>query len=292
MSIFSIIRETACKVGIFFAAIFLAVGTFIAIQPIASNSAKTVITIALLLAVVVFIRKPISYGWLRHRAFYLGILLALPVLWAEPGNSIQHPSKKDATIVQKQTDRDDNKKRADSSQKEKTVTTQPNPDIAYNELSLPPEYAKYMPLLRAGAIKVFEQASCERIDYADVSVTKGTKQQPVFYYTCRKNGIPTNIFVSLKELQRSNFALPVAINVEIAKERCEQYIKAQLNFPSTFDSSWFNWSTQEWPNGRRNILIEFTAKNAFNLELPSTATCLFIPTSKGGYKMEGNIFNR
>lgn len=138
----------------------------------------------------------------------------------------------------------------------------------------------------------FEQASCERIDYADVSVTKGTKQHPVFYYTCLKDGLTTNIFVSLKDLQRADFTVPVPIDVRIAKERCEQYIKAQLNFPSTFDSGWFDWSTQEWPNGRRNILIEFTAKNAFNLELPSTATCLFSPTAQGGYEMEGKIFER
>jgi hypothetical protein len=142
MSIFSIIRETVCKVGIFFAVIFLAVGVFIAIQPIASNSAKTVITIALLLAVVVFIRKPISYGWLRHRAFYLGILLALPVLWAEPENSIQPPPKKDATIVQKQAK--PNNKMSTDSQKEVVQAKEENSpekmpegsEFLYNERDL------------------------------------------------------------------------------------------------------------------------------------------------------------
>jgi hypothetical protein len=155
-----------------------------------------------------------------------------------------------------------------------------------------PEYAQYMPLFRAGAIKVFEKASCDRIEYATVSATKGTKQHPVFYYTCRKNEMVTNIFVSLKELQGSDFSLPVAVNAGIAKERCEQYIKGQLSIPSTFDSGWLDWSTREWANGNREVLIEFTAKNAFNLELPLTARCLFIPTAKDGYEMEGNIFNR
>jgi hypothetical protein len=84
----------------------------------------------------------------------------------------------------------------------------------------------------------------------------------------------------------------VAVNAGIAKERCEQYIKGQLSIPSTFDSGWLDWSTREWANGNREVLIKFTAKNAFNLELPLTARCLFIPTAKDGYEMEGNIFNR
>jgi hypothetical protein len=84
----------------------------------------------------------------------------------------------------------------------------------------------------------------------------------------------------------------VAVNAGIAKERCEQYIKGQLSIPSTFDSGWLDWSTREWANGNREVLIKFTAKNAFNLELPLTARCLFIPTAKDGYEMEGNNFNR
>ncbi len=291
MRIINIIKTTACKIGIFFAATFVAIILFTAIEPIAPNSTKTVITIALLLSGIILIKRPISYGWLKHRALYLGILFALPTLWLESENPVQITPQKDAAIAQTQPNDSDKKQIVNSLSKEE-MAEKPNPNIAYEEFSLSPEYAHYMPLLQAGATKVFKQASCDRIEYADISVTKGTKQHPVFYYTCRKNSIPTNIFVSLKELQEADFALPVAINVAVAKQRCEQYIKEQLNFPSTFDSGWFNWSTQEWPNGRRRIIINFTAKNAFNLELPSTATCLFIPTTKGGYEMEGNISER
>ncbi len=291
MHVTTVIRSIACKLGIFFAATFFAVAIFTITKGFANDNAKTVITIALLLGSIILIKKPIAYGWLRHRAFYLGVLFALPALWLEPEKTVKQQSLRDTEIIQAQTDKGNNKKLADSSQKEKALV-QPNPDIAYDEFSLPPEYAQYMTLFRAGAAKVFEKASCDRIEYATVSATKGTKQNPIFYYSCRKNAMYTNIFVSLKELQGSDFSLPVAIDVGIAKERCEQYIKEQLSIPSTFDSGWLDWSTREWPDGNREILIEFIAKNAFNLELPSTAKCLFIPTAKGGYEMEGNIFNR
>jgi hypothetical protein len=291
MRIVTVIHATACKFGIFFATTFCAVAVFMMIQGVAADSAKTALTIALLLGGVILIRKPLSYGWLRHRAFYLGILFALPVLWVESESAVQRPPKKDAVIAPMHPDNNDKNGISGASHHKETVE-KPSHNIDYKEFYLPPEYARYMPLLRAGAVKVFEQASCDRIEYADFSATKSTKQQPVFYYTCRKGSVPTNIFVSLKELQDADFTLPVAIDVGAAKERCEQYIKAQLNFPSTFDSGLFNWSTREWPNGNREILIEFTAKNAFNLELPSTATCLFTPNPKGGYEMEGNIFKR
>jgi hypothetical protein len=291
MRITTVVKAIVYKFGIFFAVTFLGFAVFMTMQAIIPDIAKLLITIALLVGGVVFIRKPISYGWLRHRAFYLGILFALPALWTESENAAQQSPKQEALVAQTQSVNNENKLPTDSPKKEEAAEEKKH-NIDYKEFSLPPEYAQYMPLLRAGAIKVFEQSSCERIDYADVSVTKGTKQHPVFYYTCLKDGLPTNIFVSLKDLQRADFTVPVPIDVRIAKERCEQYIKAQLNFPSTFDSGWFDWSTQEWPNGRRNILIEFTAKNAFNLELPSTATCLFSPTAQGGYEMEGKIFKR
>lgn len=165
-------------------------------------------------------------------------------------------------------------------------------NIIYNDFYLPEEYAKYMPLLKSGAPQVMKEAGCDVIDYADVSSTKGSKANPVFYYTCVKNGIPTNIFVSKTDLEKGATTVAKPINEGTAKRQCEDFAKGELNHPSTFDSGIFDWGSQTWPNGRRRIVMDFTAKNSFNMELPASVNCLFIPDGKGGYDLEGNVIEQ
>lgn len=162
--------------------------------------------------------------------------------------------------------------------------------IAYEEFYLEKHEMKYMPLLKESAPKVMQQAGCDKIDYATSSMHKGTKSNPVFYYTCTKNDIPSNIFLSLSEL-KSGAILPKPIDLMEGRQRCISYAKTQLNFPSTFSSGLFSWGTMDWPNGRRRIVMDFTAKNAFGMKLPASINCLFIPKT-GGYELEAEVITR
>lgn len=55
---------------------------------------------------------------------------------------------------------------------------------------------------------------------------------------------------------------------------CDEVIKSQLNFPSTYDKSIFEGDIQVYDD---RVVIEtvFTAKNAFNLEIKHRAKCYF-----------------
>lgn len=153
MRITTVVKAIVYKFGIFFAVTFLGFTVFMIMQAIIPDSAKLLITIALLVGGVVFIRKPISYGWLRHRAFYLGILFAIPALWTESENAAQQSPKQEALVAQTQSANNENNMTADSPKKDEAVEEKKH-NIDYKKFSLPPEYAQYMPLLRAGAIKV------------------------------------------------------------------------------------------------------------------------------------------
>lgn len=161
--------------------------------------------------------------------------------------------------------------------------------IAYEEFHLEKHEMKYLPLLKEAATKIMAQASCEKIDFAARSVNKGTKANPVFYFTCVKNGIPTNIFLSVSEMKEGHISHMEPIDIAEGRQRCSNYAKAQLNFPSTFSSGIFSWGTMDWPNGRRRVVMDFTAKNAFGMKLPASINCLFIPKKGGGYEMEATI---
>jgi len=167
-----------------------------------------------------------------------------------------------------------------------------NSNIDYNSFYLPRKYEKFMPVLKQGAPIVKQQAGCDKIDYADISTSKGTSSNPVFFYTCTKFGIPSNIFISKSDIENNQINIPKPIEVSVARERCMTFAKSRLNFPSTFDTGIFQWATQDWPNGRRRVVIEFTAKNAFGLELPASVKCLFIPNPTGSYELEGTISDR
>jgi len=146
MRITTVVKAIVYKFGIFFAVTFLGFAVFMTMQAIIPDSAKLLITIALLVGGVVFIRKPISYGWLRHRAFYLGILFALPALWAKSENVTQQSPKQGGMIAQTQKDNHDNEKLSNSPQKdvktknETSVQKKPEQqETSDNELNLKKE---------------------------------------------------------------------------------------------------------------------------------------------------------
>ena len=163
--------------------------------------------------------------------------------------------------------------------------------IEYSSFDLDAPYKRYLGLLKEQAPNIAAQNQCDAISYATNS-SKGTASKPVFYYTCSKQGSVANIFVTLADLQKGKVKSLSPIDLGTAREQCQAATRSKLNYPSTFSSGLFDWGGQEWPNGRRRVTMNFKAKNGLGLELPLTASCLFIPNSKGGFDIESEITNR
>ncbi len=57
--------------------------------------------------------------------------------------------------------------------------------------------------------------------------------------------------------------------------RCEDYIKSNLNYPSTYKSGFLDKDII-YPNDKMaKVIIEYRAKNAFNLEIKYKAVCSY-----------------
>jgi len=56
---------------------------------------------------------------------------------------------------------------------------------------------------------------------------------------------------------------------------CKDIAKLKASHPSTVEFPWLGFDKRQYPNGRTRIEQEFSAKNAFNLELKFKIVCLF-----------------
>lgn len=164
--------------------------------------------------------------------------------------------------------------------------------VADQTLYLPKNQMKLMPHLKDGARQLLQSGKCDFITDASIS-EKSKAKDPLFYYHCGKPRDANFGSFRLTVSQIKNKALNIANPPEYGKAyiACEEFIRQRLNFPSTFDTNGFKTATRTFSDGRREITIEFTGKNAFGLELPGSARCLFVPKN-GSYEMEGTIIAR
>lgn len=115
--------------------------------------------------------------------------------------------------------------------------------------------------------------ACWRIEVTDGDLRPKEYQKkgnPAFFVTCRVNATPpyANYYFTKSDLQSGKaIALPTAITAAQAEAICMRDLKAQLNYPSTLDVDNINVSDAVLTNGRRGVDINFSAKNAFGLEL-------------------------
>lgn len=56
---------------------------------------------------------------------------------------------------------------------------------------------------------------------------------------------------------------------------CENHIKSNLNYPSTYKSGFLNKDIVYLNEDRAKVIIEYSAKNAFNLKLKYKAICTY-----------------
>lgn len=130
------------------------------------------------------------------------------------------------------------------------------------------------------AEKVAEAQGCDYVELVGLSDRSKPKQMAVFYVDCR-NG--QRFYVSEDDLKSdtalvSKNAQTAAISDVKAVAACEESVKSQLNFPSTFDRDLLNTSVYRAPTGNIAVQFTFQAKNALGAELPQRARCVIDDT--------------
>lgn len=87
-----------------------------------------------------------------------------------------------------------------------------------------------------------ENTRCANLDpgSADMSLSKGTKSNPVFYVTCQPAGESSfNVFFSKSDVEADKtFTAARHIDMTTAKRLCEDYAKTQAQNPQTVKFSW------------------------------------------------------
>lgn len=130
------------------------------------------------------------------------------------------------------------------------------------------------------AEKVAQSASCDYVDLVGLSDRGKPRQKAVFYVDCR-NG--QRFYVNEDDLKSdegvvSKNAKTAAISDGNAIRACEDSVRSQLNFPSTFDRDILNTSVYRAPTGNIAVQFTFQAKNALGAELPQRARCVIDDT--------------
>ena len=147
-----------------------------------------------------------------------------------------------------------------------------------------------MPLLKEGAEQLSKDPSCPKIIIGDVSTKKWPKSNPMFFYTCERDGqlFTVNRKKSQIEATRKTGGtsfVPTPIDANIAISSCKKFIKSSATVPSSVETSFFDTGTHAYPNGNLRVTMGFSAKNAFGGEGKYYANCLVLPNGK----LEGNI---
>jgi hypothetical protein len=121
----------------------------------------------------------------------------------------------------------------------------------------------------------------------DIAIGQSTRKKPIFYVACGKGDDVVNVFFTPADVAANKvFSAPTYIDEQQAVDICEQYVKQQLNFPSTMDfSRILALAAHNAPNGNTSIDTSFSAKNGFGVEQDYTVHCLL--NSKGW--IEGQI---
>lgn len=100
------------------------------------------------------------------------------------------------------------------------------------------------------------------------------KEEAVFFVDC-KNG--ERFYISQTEL--NNNAEVKAESEQLADaheyiQMCKKAVKAQVNFPETFDEKTLSIHAYKGTSGNVVVEIPFVAKNAFGVEIENTGKCI------------------
>lgn len=136
-------------------------------------------------------------------------------------------------------------------------------------------------LMPIAAQKAAQNKKCDAVMTVDLSLERSTKSELVFFVWAQNL---TKFYFTETELMEKGPALseqeklaPLLTRHEVM---AEEVIKSQLNFPSTYDRHELGVFTSRTTPSCNEITIEFSAKNAYGLELTYIATVQFDKESK------------
>lgn len=142
----------------------------------------------------------------------------------------------------------------------------------------------YASIIVAGVNKVLrENPRCKQVNTGsvDISSTKGSRENPVFYVTCDdSNGDPFNIFFSKADVNKGTALSGKHIEHAQAVNICEAAAKSKSTNPSTVKfSRTYSLAIVDFQNGRTSVRSKFTAANKLGSEGTYQIECML--TSSG-----------
>lgn len=132
-------------------------------------------------------------------------------------------------------------------------------------------------LLPKAASIMAKSDKCDKLVYVALSDNRSTKENIVIFGDCKNQA---RFYLSENEIDENTREAVLSKKEKMEQysssffEYCEREIKSQLNYPSTYDSSAFSKGI-DIDEYKATILIDFIAKNAFNLKLKYRAICIF-----------------
>lgn len=169
--------------------------------------------------------------------------------------------------------------------------------IPYTEKSYPKLYAAWgkewvddinnmMPLV---VQRVAANPKCDAPSIADLSDNRSTVRQEAAFFVDCENGerfyVNQNELTDTTQLEAESDMLSGKPSDYI--ESCRDMVKAQLNYPSSFDEE-LGTNSFKGSSGNMVVEISFTAQNALGADLPQAARCVFGTNGKN----EAVITNR
>ncbi|MBQ6705366.1 MAG: zinc ribbon domain-containing protein [Opitutales bacterium] len=136
-------------------------------------------------------------------------------------------------------------------------------------------------LIPIAAQKAAKSKKCDAVAVASLSSNRSSKDNLVFYVDAKNS---TRFYFSEVELMDDSPVMSIQEKLAPLLSRhellAEEVIKSQLKHPSTYDRHEMGVFKSRTTYSCNEITIEFSAKNAFNLELTYIATVQFDEDSK------------
>lgn len=142
-----------------------------------------------------------------------------------------------------------------------------------------PKTKRHASVIVAGVNQIRRQnPNCAQIDTGsvDISASKGTPDNPVFYVTCRNGDKPFNVFFSKSQVEGGKDFSGRHISHPTALNACEAYAKSHAMNPSTVEfSRVYALKIIDFPNGRTKVQSTFTAANKLGATSKYWIDCTF-----------------
>jgi hypothetical protein len=139
-------------------------------------------------------------------------------------------------------------------------------------------YKKYEPLLERAMHIQAESPGCAKVVMGDVSASKSTPDNPVFFVMCEnRSGATFNTWYTPEDIESAAPKVARHLGSDAVRQKCVAAIKRKLTQPSSMSADLLDYGVQELPNGRSRARIGFSAANALGAEANHVASCLVGP---------------